>query len=613
VALAVAPEGRVLEPARSGARRLMQGSQWRHAGSAIAAIGVVALAIGVIVGAGAPGSSKGASGASSNGSGVATVQRRDLIATDTEPGTLGYANPQPVFNRISGTLTYLPTVGATIKPGQALYDVDGSPIVLMDGTVPAFRTLTSGVSNGPDVTELNRNVVTLGFDPSHQITVNDTWQAGTTAAVEAWQASLGQTQTGTVTLGQVVFLPGVRRIDSVTGVLGSTGGGGAGAGSSSAGTTTGASLTVTPTASSVPVSASAPGQARAEYVSFTTTAAAPASTPATTTTAVARASTPATTAATTAPPPAIHAAQAPACTEPGTTTAATTTPATPCPTATTTTPATTTTTPAKPSGKGSPTAQQLLAQLVAELKKLASGGSRTGTTGTSGSTGSSGRTSAGATGGASRGGGSGAGAAAASAGSASGGGGSGGGSSSSAAGSSAAGATATEVLDTTSADLVVTVQLDATKQSEAVVGEPVTVQLPDGSTQPGKITAVSPVAQSTSSSSSSTAAASGGGGGSSTPSATVPVTIALLGNHHVAGLDQAAVSVNFQQQVERGVLSVPVTALLATPGGGYAVQTVNQAGVHKLVPVSPGLFAGGFVQVSGSDLVEGMQVTDSQG
>jgi len=81
----------------------------------------------------------------------------------------------------------------------------------------------------------------------------------------------------------------------------------------------------------------------------------------------------------------------------------------------------------------------------------------------------------------------------------------------------------------------------------------------------------------------------------------------------VAGLDQAAVSVNFQQQVERGVLSVPVTALLATPGGGYAVQTVNQAGVHKLVPVSPGLFAGGFVQVSGSDLVEGMQVTDSQG
>ena len=36
------------------------------------------------------------------------------------------------------------------------------------------------------------------------------------------------------------------------------------------------------------------------------------------------------------------------------------------------------------------------------------------------------------------------------------------------------------ILQTTSTQLVVTVDLDATKQSEAVVGEPVTVELPDG-------------------------------------------------------------------------------------------------------------------------------------
>jgi hypothetical protein len=152
------------------------------------------------------------------------------------------------------------------------------------------------------------------------------------------------------------------------------------------------------------------------------------------------------------------------------------------------------------------------------------------------------------------------------------------------------------------------VQLDATKQSEANMGGPVSVQLPDGSTDPGKITGVSSVAQSTSSSSTT-----GGGAAAGTPSATVPVTITLTGHRHVVGLDQAAVSVNFQQQVQRGVLSVPVTALLATAGGGYAVQAVGQGGQRQLVAVTPGLFAGGYVEVSGTGLVEGMQVSDSQG
>lgn len=153
------------------------------------------------------------------------------------------------------------------------------------------------------------------------------------------------------------------------------------------------------------------------------------------------------------------------------------------------------------------------------------------------------------------------------------------------------------------------VALDATKQSEAVVGEPVTVQLPDGSTVDGKVTTVSPVAQSTSSSSSSST--TGGGGSSTTPSATIPVTVTITGRQPTGGLDQAAVSVNFQQQVERHVLSVPVTALLATAGGNYAVQEANAP--HTLIPVTPGLFAAGFVQVTGDRVYPGLQVTDSQG
>jgi hypothetical protein len=146
----------------------------------------------------------------------------------------------------------------------------------------------------------------------------------------------------------------------------------------------------------------------------------------------------------------------------------------------------------------------------------------------------------------------------------------------------------------------------------------VTIELPDGNTSNGKITEVSPVAQSSSSGSGNSGSGSGGsgsGGGngnSGQPSATIPVTIALTGHHEkISGLDQAAVSVNFEQQKANNVLSVPVTALIATAGGGYAVQTA--AAPQHLIPVTPGLFAAGYVQISGSGIYPGLQVTDSQG
>jgi hypothetical protein len=164
----------------------------------------------------------------------------------------------------------------------------------------------------------------------------------------------------------------------------------------------------------------------------------------------------------------------------------------------------------------------------------------------------------------------------------------------------------------------VTVQLSASSQSEAVLGERVTVQMPDGSMVNGTISSVSPVATSSDSSGSGGSGSSAAGGGSSGSGgsgsgsgSTIPVTITLAGHHTGAGLDQASVSVNFAQAEAKHVLSVPVTALLAIAGGNYAVQ--EAAAPRKLVPVSTGLFAAGYVQISGPGIYEGMQVTDSQG
>ncbi len=171
------------------------------------------------------------------------------------------------------------------------------------------------------------------------------------------------------------------------------------------------------------------------------------------------------------------------------------------------------------------------------------------------------------------------------------------------------------ILQTTSTKLVVTVDLSASSQSEAKVGEHVTVQLPDNSVVDGRITAVSPVAQNSNSDNGNgewqwrQRWRRNGNGGSS--SSTVPVTIAISGHHLGPGLDQAAVSVNFVQQRANNVLSVPVTALVATSGSTYAVQEASPP--YKLIPVTTGLFAAGDVQISGPGIYPGLQVTDSQG
>ena len=89
---------------------------------------------------------------------------------------------------------------------------------------PLTATLSASDIQGPDVLELNRNLVALGYNPAG-IVVDDVWQAATTAGVEQFQASLGETETGILTLGQVVFLPGAQLIGTVDGTVGSTGGG----------------------------------------------------------------------------------------------------------------------------------------------------------------------------------------------------------------------------------------------------------------------------------------------------------------------------------------------------------------------------------------------------
>ncbi len=288
-----------------------------------------------------------------------------------------------------GIVTWLPEVGATIGRGDALYRVDGKPIVLMIGKLPAWRTLKTGVSDGPDVRQLELNLVELGYDPKEKIVVDEHFGPATKAAVERWQKDLGVSRTGAIRLGRAVFLPGQRRVSSLA-------------------TQVGARLSV--------------------------------------------------------------------------------------------------------------------------------------------------------------------------------------------------GAT---VMETTSRRQVVTVALETTKRSLVEVGDAVTVELPDGGEVAGEITGIGSVA--TSSTDEQTGDAQGAQAGTANASdATIDVEIRLTEIPAVE-LDLAPVDVEIRRDTRADVLAVPVAALLALAGGGYAIEVLDGAAT-RLVAIEPGLFADGYVEIEGDGVTEGMDV-----
>lgn len=156
------------------------------------------------------------------------------------------------------------------------------------------------------------------------------------------------------------------------------------------------------------------------------------------------------------------------------------------------------------------------------------------------------------------------------------------------------------VLAVTSTRHQVAISLDAAQQSQIKVGDRVIVTLPDNATTAGVVSKVGKVATVPSSDQ--------GNGGSSTP--TIEVDVRLLHEAAAGSLDQAPVSVSITTGSVDDVLAVPVNALLALAGGGYAVEVAGPHGARNLAAVTLGLFddADGLVQVSGSGLRAGQRV-----
>jgi hypothetical protein len=191
------------------------------------ALGVVVVVVaGAVAGWGAgvfsPAASSGAGQQGAPAPATQPVARENITATTPVNATLGYAGSYPVTGRGGGTLTWLPTAGQVISQGQALYQTDnGSPVVLLYGSVPDWRALDEGVT-GQDVSQLNHDLVALGDADSAEISALgwDYFSAETAAGVQKLQTGLGISPSGLLSLGQVVFEPAALRVAQVTGSLG---------------------------------------------------------------------------------------------------------------------------------------------------------------------------------------------------------------------------------------------------------------------------------------------------------------------------------------------------------------------------------------------------------
>lgn len=210
--------------------------------AAVAAVGALGLGGGGDDGPGAP---------PRTGSTVA-VTRATLTERTSVDGQLGYGAEIPLPVKATGTVTWLPEPGATVRRGGTLLRVDDRPVVLMYGTLPMYRELglvreaprqeeaqdqtgpapestgqpsKGGTTGSPaptptptptpkelkgmDVLQFETNLAALGYSG---FTVDERFTSGTERAVKRWQKDLGLPETGTVGVGDVIYSSGTIRI-----------------------------------------------------------------------------------------------------------------------------------------------------------------------------------------------------------------------------------------------------------------------------------------------------------------------------------------------------------------------------------------------------------------
>ncbi|OZG57473.1 peptidoglycan-binding protein [Bifidobacterium myosotis] len=119
--------------------------------------------------------SVGQSAGSARASTRSSARKVDVTTLRAQPVTSGVLNAEirlgatltydtaSDFAEATGIITQLPVAGKQIGTGEQVYEMDGVPVVLFHGERPFWRTLDTGVTDGPDVAQLEQNLAELGY------------------------------------------------------------------------------------------------------------------------------------------------------------------------------------------------------------------------------------------------------------------------------------------------------------------------------------------------------------------------------------------------------------------------------------------------------------------
>jgi len=149
---------------------------------------------------------------------TAVVARTTLVDHTEVAGTLGYGAVEALPNLVSGVVTWVPEAGQIMTFGDVLYEIDGRPVFLFEGSVPMYRNLDSRSSDGDDIRQLEQLLVDLGY--GDDLTVDENFSSATRRAIEAWESDVGLPASGNVGIGRFVYRPIGFRVSSVNAMVG---------------------------------------------------------------------------------------------------------------------------------------------------------------------------------------------------------------------------------------------------------------------------------------------------------------------------------------------------------------------------------------------------------
>ena len=111
-----------------------------------------------------------------------------------------------ILNRLPGTITWTslqPGVASEVAAGDVLYSVDETRVVVMAGSVPAFRDIGLG-AEGIDVRQVEQFLAEHGYPTGD---VDGKWTSETTTAYRAFRKDRLLPEASGIRLGEVAFLP----------------------------------------------------------------------------------------------------------------------------------------------------------------------------------------------------------------------------------------------------------------------------------------------------------------------------------------------------------------------------------------------------------------------